>query len=176
MHKLFRIKRFVTALSLIAVLLSACSSNAKSALPTPTRLPLSVEEQNKADYIDEYYTQLAQEGMFSGSVLVEMDGKIIIDKGYGYADRVNEIPNTIQTRFRIFNASKVFTAIGVMVLVDQGALSVSDPICKYLNDCPSHWGELTVEVLLNGSSGLPDYTLMTPIEKTWDKPISRDDL
>ena len=52
MHKLFRIKRFVTALSLIAVLLSACSSNAKSALPTPTRLPLSVEEQNKADYIE----------------------------------------------------------------------------------------------------------------------------
>jgi CubicO group peptidase (beta-lactamase class C family) len=168
-------KFFMLLSILVTLLLTACSPNAGPVVPTPTRLPLSSAEQEKADYIDDYYTQLVQDGEFYGSVLVEMEGKIIFDRGYGYADRAAETPNTIQTRFRLFNGSKVFTALGIMILAEEGALGLEDPICSHLDDCPSQWADLNVADLLNGDSGLHDYTLVTPIKKSWDQPIDRED-
>jgi CubicO group peptidase (beta-lactamase class C family) len=184
----------IAACSMVFMLLTACSPSATPAEPTPTnipptpeptttpeptatptRVPLPPELQTKADQIDAYYTQLTQDGKFSGTVLIEYQGKILLDKGYGLADRQKGTPNTSQTRHRLLNASKSLTAIGILLLDEQGKLKLTDPICSILDDCPEQWKDFTIENLLTGISGLHDYTFVTPIKKTWDQPITRED-
>lgn len=60
------------------------------------------------------------------------DGKIVFEKGYGYADVAQKIPVTPYTGFNIASISKTLTAWGIMKLVDQGQLDLDQPIDKYL--------------------------------------------
>jgi CubicO group peptidase (beta-lactamase class C family) len=66
--------------------------------------------------IDQYLIDLAQEGAFSGAVLVARQSEVLLSKGYGMADAKNQIPNTPQTRFRIHWVTMQFTAMAVLML------------------------------------------------------------
>lgn len=162
--------------SLMVLTLANCVPGTPVVQPTQTRPPLSQEEQARADVLDQFYSDLTAQGEFSGAVIIEHNGTIVLQKGYGMADRQKNIPNTTQTRIRLFNASKPFTALGIMILVEQGQLKLDDPACTYIDDCPTNWEGITIENLLTVGSGLPDYTVMTPIKKTWQEPISKADL
>jgi CubicO group peptidase (beta-lactamase class C family) len=91
-------------------------------------------------------------------VLVARRGTILLSKGYGWASKEGRVPNTPQTRFRLASVSKQFTALAIMKLQAQGKLSVHDPICTHLVDCPAHWRNITIHHLLTHTSGLPNYT------------------
>ncbi len=94
---------------------------------------------------------------FSGSVLVSRDGKVIHTAGYGFSNIDKKVPNTPDTQFYIASLTKQFTAMAIMQLQEQGFLSIQDPIDKFLPDFPN--GSLiTIEQLLNHSSGLHDFT------------------
>lgn len=82
---------------------------------------------------------------------------VVLRKGYGYADREAEIANTPETLFHIGGLSKPFTAVGVLLLEAQGKLSVDDPLCTYVADCPDAWEVLTLHHLLTNSSGIANY-------------------
>jgi CubicO group peptidase (beta-lactamase class C family) len=60
-------------------------------------------------------------------------------------------------RFRIASVTKQFTALAVLVLQEQGALRVTDPVCAHLPDCPPAWAPITLDHLLTHTSGLHDY-------------------
>jgi len=105
--------------------------------------------------------------VFSGSVLIARDGKIILAKGYGFADRENNIPNTAQTRIPICSITKQFTAMAILILQEQGKLDVNDSICGYLKNCPDIWRSITIHQLLSHTSGLPD-----PLEDFWTRDIT----
>ena len=118
--------------------------------------PTSPVTDSLATRIDQYIQDKHPD--FSGTILVAQKGAILISRGYGLADRENEIPNTAQTKFEIGSLSKSFTAMAIMILEERGLLNVEDPICQYLSDCPDAWEPVTIHHLLNHTSGIRNYS------------------
>jgi CubicO group peptidase (beta-lactamase class C family) len=108
--------------------------------------------------IDEYMKATTKSGLFMGSILVARDGKVLVSRGYGMADIEWNVPNTAQSKFDIASVSKTFVATLVLMLQERGKLSAQDPICKYLDDCPDAWREVTIHHLLTHTSGITNYT------------------
>ena len=79
-------------------------------------------------------------------------------KGYGLANVELQVPVTPQTIFQSGSLGKMFTATAVMLLVEDGKLSLADTIARFFPDGPSSWRSITVRNLLNHTSGIPDYT------------------
>jgi len=88
------------------------------------------------------------------SLAVVRDGKIIIAKGYGMANLELSTPANEKTAFAIYSVTKPFTAMAVMMLVEEGKISLEDPISKYLAGLPAAWNPVTVRQLLNHTSGI----------------------
>ena len=92
------------------------------------------------------------------SVIIMKEGETLHEGGYGLANVEWGIPITPDTVFRVGSITKQFTAAAIMLLERRGALSVSDPITKYLPDYPTHGHRITIEQLLNHTSGIRSYT------------------
>jgi CubicO group peptidase (beta-lactamase class C family) len=151
----FQARFFPFGLMLTALFLAGCSISSIFQTPTPTPVPTGpVIEPEAIDRLDTKLTQMTQDGTFSGSVLIAQDGKILLSKGYGLADRAQGIPNTPQTRFHLGSMTKLFKAMGIMILQSQGKLSVQDSICNFFADCPQEWQDITIHHLLTNTSGL----------------------
>lgn len=107
--------------------------------------------------MDTYLTARTRLGGFSGAVLFAEGGKLLLRKGYGYADVARHVPYTPDTPQEAASLSKMFTAMAAFKLRDQGKLKLDDPICKYLSGCPGAWKTITVDQLIHHTSGIPDY-------------------
>jgi CubicO group peptidase (beta-lactamase class C family) len=107
--------------------------------------------------LDAYITAYAEQGLFSGSVLVAKDGKIVLCKGYGMANYEHDIANTAQTIFRLGSLSKQFTAMAIMQLQEKGLLNVNDAISKYIPDYPKG-DTITIHHLLTHTAGIANFT------------------
>ncbi len=92
------------------------------------------------------------------AVLIKKDGQVIHHAGYGMASLELGVSVTPDTVFRIGSVTKQFTAAGIMLLQEQGKLSISDPITKYLPEYPTHGHNITIEHLLTHTSGIMSYT------------------
>jgi CubicO group peptidase (beta-lactamase class C family) len=95
---------------------------------------------------------------FMGTVLVAENGKILLDKGYGFANLEWEVPNTPTTKFRLGSITKQFTAASVLLLEERGKLKTEDPVKKYMPDAPAAWDKVTIFNLLTHTSGIPSFT------------------
>jgi len=95
---------------------------------------------------------------FSGVVLLARDGKILFARAYGMANLEHDVPNTVDTKFRLGSVTKQFTAAAIMMLQERKKLSVHDSICKYVHDCPDSWKSITIHHLLSHTSGIPSFT------------------
>ena len=95
---------------------------------------------------------------FNGSALVVKDGTVLYAKGIGMADDANKIANTPSTRFRIGSITKQFTAMAILILESRGLVKQGDPVCDYLDTCPKAWSGVTIEHLLDHTSGIADFT------------------
>jgi CubicO group peptidase (beta-lactamase class C family) len=114
------------------------------------------------DLIAAFKTKLQKDlaaGSFSGDVLVSGRGHGVFTASYGYADRESKTPNTATTRFRIGSMNKMFTAVSVMQLEQQGKLSLDDPLIKFLPDYPNKEvaTKVTVRHLLTHTGGTGDF-------------------
>jgi RNA polymerase sigma factor (sigma-70 family) len=107
---------------------------------------------------DEYMKGVTEAGLFAGSVLVARDDEVLLAKGYGMASIEHSVPNTPKTRFDLASVGKTFTATLVLILQEEGKLSVKDPIDKYVEACPPAWHKITIHHLLSHTSGMPNYT------------------
>ncbi len=105
------------------------------------------------EQIDDLMIDFAKEG-YSGAVLVAQNGEIILQKGYGLADRERKIPNTPQTLFNVASVGKTFTAAAVLKLEMQGKLKTSELISKYLGEFPKEKSGATIHHLLTHTAGL----------------------
>lgn len=104
--------------------------------------------------IDRYLSAMEAVG-FSGAIIVSEDDKVVLRKGYGFADRETRrpyTPNTIQTNGSI---TKQFTAAAILLLESRGELSVRDSITKYFENVSEEKQDITIHQLLTHSSGLP---------------------
>ncbi|MDQ5825111.1 MAG: beta-lactamase family protein [Chloroflexota bacterium] len=106
--------------------------------------------------VDGYLNDLLSKGQFSGSVLLARDGRVLLSKGYGMADIENDVPNSPRTKFRIASVTKQFTAMGVMLLQQEGKLNVQASVCEFIAECPETWQPITLHHLLTHTSGLPE--------------------
>lgn len=107
--------------------------------------------------LDEFLSRAEKFG-YNGIVLAARNGKVILKKAYGYADRENGIPLTTATRFPIASEEKIFTAAAILKLEEQGKLKVSNSIAEYFDNVPEDKRAITIHHLLTHSAGLPTYT------------------
>jgi CubicO group peptidase (beta-lactamase class C family) len=102
--------------------------------------------------------RIAGEGNFSGSVCLARDGKVLVNKAWGEADRATHQKNTPATRFCIASVGKLFTGVAIAKLVELGKLAYDDPVAKHLSGWLPPGGEkVTIDDLLTHRSGLGDY-------------------
>lgn len=108
--------------------------------------------------IDELVSLYHEYGLFDGTVLVAENGRVILKKGYGLANREWSTPHEPDTRFRIASITKPFTAMLVMQLVAKGKIDLSNTVTELLPYYRKDTGDqVTVHDLLCHSSGIPDH-------------------
>jgi len=129
-------------------------------------------DQDIISKADTYLSQLTKARLFSGSVLIARNGKVLVRQGYGEADHEKHGANTAQTKFRIGSLTKQFTAMALLILQAQGKLNVHDRICTYLSECPVTWQQITLHHLLTHTSGIPDFTSFPDYQTTQGSPSS----
>src|SRR5258705_8167889 len=103
--------------------------------------------------------QIAYRGLPGIVVGVVSDQELVWRKGFGFADINAKLPMTPATTFRMASHSKMFTAIAIMQLREEGKLRLDDPVAKYLpwfksKPAGDDDGPITIEQLLSHSSGL----------------------
>lgn len=108
-----------------------------------------------ADQVDDIVkSEMAQQHIPGLALAVMKDGHIIRSGGYGLANIELNVPVTPRTVFKIGSVSKQFLAAAMMILVQDGKVSLNDHVSKYLDDAPPAWNGITIRQLLSHTSGL----------------------
>jgi D-alanyl-D-alanine carboxypeptidase len=108
--------------------------------------------------LNDYFTKLAADEVFSGVALVARSGVTIFTRAYGLANREKQIPNTVRTRFNVGSINKEFTQTAIRQLVREGKLALTDTLGKFFPDYPQVASRAaTVEQLLTHRAGLADF-------------------
>jgi D-alanyl-D-alanine carboxypeptidase len=120
---------------------------------------------------------VAQEHVVGASVLVARGGKILLHKGYGFADLGLDAPAKDETVYHVVGPMLPFTGIAVMQQVERGKLSLDDDISKFIPEFPLQGHHVTIRQLLNHTSGIVDYHYLgDPIEATSRQPKALDEV
>jgi CubicO group peptidase (beta-lactamase class C family) len=88
---------------------------------------------------------------------VSLNGELLFEKAFGLADLEFNVPNTPQTIFESGSVAKQFTAAAIVLLQQDGKLSLDDPVRKYIPELPDYGAPLTIRHLLNHTSGIRDW-------------------
>ncbi|CAN5546032.1 hypothetical protein BH11BAC3_BH11BAC3_22280 [soil metagenome] len=131
-------------------------------------LPVAlVAQKNYPALLDNYAQASFKIDDFNGAVLVMQKGKLMYKKAFGMADREWNVPNTVDTKFRIGSVTKQFTAACILQLAEQGKLTLDDKLSKYISDYPKG-DSITIHMLLNHTSGIKNYT---ELPQFWPKAV-----
>jgi len=145
--------KFIIGIYLI-IFLSSCSEY------KPTIIP-----NEKANIINEFVSECNKQGLFSGSVLIANNGKVIYKSSFGYSIIETEEINTIDTKYRIGSMTKQFTSMMIMQLVEEGKIKLDGKITDYLIEYRDDTGsKITIHHLLTHQSGIIDFC---NYEKFW---------
>ena len=118
-----------------------------------------------ADPVDERVRAIMTERHIPGAaVAVVKSGRVVRMKGYGVASLEFGVPATTDTVFEIGSVSKQMTAAGVMLLVQDGKVSLDERISRYLPNAPEAWRDVTVRHLLTHTSGIKSYSSLEGFE------------
>jgi CubicO group peptidase (beta-lactamase class C family) len=113
---------------------------------------------------------------FNGSVLVAQNGKIILEKGYGFKNKKENLLNTANTQYQIGSITKQFTSAIILQLVASKKMTLQDKLSKYIPGYPVG-DSITVEQLLTHTSGIYNYTNDGNFMRDRSEhPIARDSL
>ncbi len=116
--------------------------------------------QRVAEQIDSFYKKRVRNDHFNGAVMIAKDGKPIYSAAFGYVNLTFKDTLTTQSSIQLASCSKTFTSTAILLLAEQGFLSLDDSVQKFFPDFP--YEGITVRLLLSHRTGLPDYTY-------WDK-------
>ena len=113
--------------------------------------------KDKLARLDQWIDAYAALYPFSGIVRLAKDDQLLYERCVGLADREWDIPVRPDTRFRLYSLTKPFTALAVMTLVDRGLVSLDAHPGRYVKEAEAADPRVTVRLLLNHGSGLPDF-------------------
>jgi CubicO group peptidase (beta-lactamase class C family) len=142
---------------LIALALSLAGSGSTWAQDATPAVALASPVAAKIDALLTPYFKRNQPG---AAVIVTVDGNTVFRKAYGDANIEHSVILQPDMSFRIGSITKQFTATAIMMLAEQGKLSVTDDIHKYLPGFATHGTSITIENLLTHTSGIKNYTSM----------------
>jgi CubicO group peptidase (beta-lactamase class C family) len=111
--------------------------------------------QPNAAELDRMLERSNQLGLFNGTMLVARDGKVVYERAIGFADGSRTRKLTMRDRFSIGSIAKEFSAVALMMLERDGALSLDDPVSRFVPGLPAWGAQVRVRHLLDYSSGLP---------------------
>jgi CubicO group peptidase (beta-lactamase class C family) len=122
--------------------------------------------------LDSFLNLLASKNLVMGSIAISKEGVTQYQKAMGYA-----YPGmaTINTRYRIGSATKMFTAVIIFQLIEEGKLTLDQKLGGYFPELPNA-GKITIRNMLYHRSGLHDYTHDTNFDDWMDKPTSHEKL
>lgn len=135
--------------------------------------PVTAQDPERMDRI---VRTSADANAFSGAVLVARDGEILLDRGYGFANREWLIPNDRETKFRLGSITKQFTAVAIMILNERGLVDLDAPVKTWLPDAPAAWDEVTIRRLLAHTAGVPNFTSFDDFQSRKTLPVTVDSL
>jgi CubicO group peptidase (beta-lactamase class C family) len=122
---------------------------------------------SEADRVDDYVrAQMAEHRIPGVALMIVRNGTNVKTACYGLADLEQNVPITTNTVFEIGSITKQFTAVGILLLEQEGTLSVDDQIGKVLKDIPDTWTNITIRDLLTHTSGIRNYTGLNGFELT----------
>jgi CubicO group peptidase (beta-lactamase class C family) len=122
--------------------------------------------QNRIQKIDSLLTASYKNDLFNGCVLIAEKGKVIYKKSFGYSNESTKEKLNENSIFELASISKTFTAMGIVILKEQGKLSYDDKLAKYIPEL-SFYKDITIKHLLHHTSGLDSYESL--METMYDK-------
>ncbi|MBL8203166.1 MAG: beta-lactamase family protein [Blastocatellia bacterium] len=132
-------------------------TNWKNCLIALSLLALVAHAQPTSEKIDEYLKRLTGFGL-TGSVLVAKDGKVILEKGYGMADRKRNLPFTKDTVVDIGSNTKDLTKTAILQLAQAGKLKLNDTLPKFFDNVPADKAIITIAQLMEHTAGFGQYS------------------
>ncbi|MBZ0178640.1 MAG: serine hydrolase [Melioribacteraceae bacterium] len=120
---------------------------------------VELNAQDKAQKIDEFIQKMVEYNSFTGTALAADNREVIFKKGYSFANREWNIPNDVDTKFRLGSITKQFTAAIILKLREEGKLKLEDKITDHIPYYRKDTGDkVTIHHLLVHTSGIPSYT------------------
>lgn len=158
---------------ILAICLVACqsetdtvSANPRPGEPIKAASPLAYHDTTKPQFraiihkLDSFYDKQVRAG-FNGSVLIGYKGKVVYERYFGYANREANFKLKPSTGVQLASVSKTFTGAAVLYLHERKYLNIDEKVQTYIKNFP--YPELTLRMLLNHRSGLPDYLKWVPV-------------
>ncbi|MDQ4142186.1 MAG: beta-lactamase family protein [Actinomycetota bacterium] len=171
-------RRLACVLVLLASV-AACSRSIAPRRPSALERDLSaVEADSKlAARVDQAAETILARNRLSGfSIAVSKNGRLLLAKGYGFADLRDRRPATARTAYRVGSVGKQFTAAAVLKLAHSGSLSLDDEITRFLPDFPPRLGGVTVRNLLTHTSGIAEYTRISQFAHNYGVDMTREEV
>lgn len=160
MEKRARCRSIYTFFTIAALFMPACLCKA----------------QDPAPRMEEIVQSYVSNKQFMGTVLVAQGEKVLLDKGYGYANLEWQIPDSPEAKFRLGSVTKQFTAASILLLEERGKLKTDDLVKKYMPDAPAAWDKITIYHLLTHTSGIPNFTSFPDYHKSEAEPTTPEKL
>ena len=126
--------------------------------------------------IDKMLTDALQSTAAGATVIVVRNGQTILRKGYGMANLELGVPAAPEQVFRLGSVTKQFTAAAILMLADEGKLTLNDDITKFLPNFPTHGQKITIENLLTHTGGIKNYTDLPEWFTLWRKDMTLTEL
>ncbi len=175
---ILRAKLYLTGLLLIL----SCNSNARSPKPDNPKqfgkVVIDYSDTNSATYrqmiynLDTFYNRQVNAG-FNGSVLIGYKGKVLYERYFGFSQKESGALWSPLSQSQLASTSKTLTSGAILLLKDKGLINIDESVTSYIPSFP--YPEITVRMLLNHRSGLPDYIHFAP--KPSDKMyLNNDDI
>jgi CubicO group peptidase (beta-lactamase class C family) len=128
----------------------------------------------RADKVDDLIeSEVAHFKIPGAQVAIVQNGRILKVKSYGTASLEFGVPVRPDTALQIASATKVFTGVAAMMLVEQGKISLDDPVSKYFPEAPKEWDPLRIWHLLSFTSGLEEGPKPADGKKQTDEEVLR---
>lgn len=149
-------------------------------------LALSVHQSVSAQTrtADPFITSYAEKNNFSGSILIEKDGRVSYAKSFRFANLKFNVPNTNYTKYKIASITKLFTSVLILQLQEQGRIDLNRTIGTYLPDYAGEGSDkVTIDQLLRHTSGIDNIDKVKTAKDAIDnglpvyqKPYTSDEL
>ncbi|WP_299838190.1 serine hydrolase domain-containing protein [uncultured Tenacibaculum sp.] len=130
-------------------------------------------KETNQDLINFLFQDYIGEKPSAGFIIVK-DGKIKKCQSFGYADLENRILANCETNYRLASVTKQFTAMGILILINQGKLNYETKLTEIISEFPEYGKEITIKNLMTHRSGLQSYTKLYP--KDWKKQLIDNDV